>query len=124
MRTFVGTVRVLGVLAAFGACGCAPVVARATLRQLQARAGFDLGCPQGWMAMVPIDERAKGVMGCGRRAFYLESCEPSLGVCSWTLDGPIEALAPAYVAPPGPAVGPPGGVPTVRSGYDPFGERL
>jgi hypothetical protein len=49
--------------------------AAATLEQLRRRASFDLDCPEGELEVVELDERTKGVRGCGRRATYIEHCD-------------------------------------------------
>ena len=83
-----------------GPLGCAGPV-RASMRQLEARAGFDLGCPPSWMLVYAIDERTKGVSGCGHRHTYLESCDRELQICAWVLDS-RDVAAP--VGNPAPAV--------------------
>ena len=79
------------------AAGCAPPTARASLTALQARASFDLACPQPWLRLVHFDGRAKGVTGCGRQLSYVEACELLDGelVCTWEADGPVNAITAA-----------------------------
>ncbi len=58
--------------------------------QLRARAAFDLQCKQGAIRIVEIDDRTRGVTGCGQRATYVESCNGSVGSlagdCTWVLN--------------------------------------
>ena len=91
------------------ATGCTPVTVRAPLGALQARAAFDLACPQSWLRLVHFDGRAKGVSGCGRQLSYVEACELLDGqlLCTWEADGPVNAItapappiAPTAAAPP------------------------
>lgn len=63
----------------------------ATAAQLRDRAAFELGCPASSLELVRIDESTGGVMGCGRRAVYIERCDDR---CRWSFDR--EAPAPAW----------------------------
>jgi hypothetical protein len=89
---------------------CAPRTARASLQQLQMRASFDLSCPGDWLRLYHLDERIKGVEGCGRRLTYVESCE-LVGdevACMWRLDVPGNpALRPPEAPPTVPSPPPP-----------------
>ena len=64
----------------------------ATVSQLKARAAFDLGCPESEITIVDIDKRTKGVMGCGKKATYVENCDGPIGPfgaksgCTWILN--------------------------------------
>jgi hypothetical protein len=63
--------------------GCAPPEpARAPLNELASRAAYELDCPAQWLRLTDIDERVKGVDGCGKRATYVEVCQGA-GACSW-----------------------------------------
>ena len=55
---------------------------------LRARAAFDLNCPEQTVKVVELDERTRGVSGCGQRATYVENCEvrPYHRACSWILN--------------------------------------
>jgi hypothetical protein len=60
----------------------------ATEEQLRARAAFDLNCSSEQLQLVEIDERTRGVTGCGQRTTYIESCAVSDGYgtkrdCTW-----------------------------------------
>jgi hypothetical protein len=46
----------------------------ATTDQLAARASFDLGCPKEKLDIVRLDDRTRGVTGCGQKVTYVESC--------------------------------------------------
>ena len=63
-------------LAALVVVSCTPVQqpSSATKDQLRTRASFDLGCPEAQLKITTIDDRTKGVSGCGRRAAYIEQC--------------------------------------------------
>jgi hypothetical protein len=59
--------------------------------ELRARAAFDLECPRKQIHVVELDDRTKGVTGCGERATYIESCDRvgPWGVrsdCTWVLN--------------------------------------
>jgi hypothetical protein len=63
----------------------------ATLEQLRARAAYDLDCPQSKIKTVELDERTRGVSGCGQRATYVEACDRvgQYGVksdCTWVMN--------------------------------------
>jgi hypothetical protein len=79
-------------------CGLALVAAcSATEAQLHTRASFDLHCPAANIRFMQIDGRTYGVEGCGQRATYVESCQPSaMGQdCTWVLNGDSRAAAEA-----------------------------
>ena len=79
--------------------GCA-APQRASLEQLRTRSAFDLSCHPQMLHLYHIDERTKGVVGCGRRLTYVESCDGvgARDVCTWMLDQP-----PLNASPPVPA---------------------
>jgi hypothetical protein len=61
----------------------------ATVDQLKARAAFDLDCNS--VTVVEIDDRTRGVEGCGQRATYVENCAWVDGYggkhdCTWILN--------------------------------------
>jgi hypothetical protein len=63
----------------------------ATADQLRARAAFDLNCPQSQVNVVELDERTRGVRGCGQQATYVENCSMIDGYggkhdCTWVLN--------------------------------------
>jgi hypothetical protein len=71
-------------LVTLSACG-------ASLEQLQARAAFDLNCPQDKLQVTEIDDRTRGVRGCGQQVTYVESCQAIGGYgqkmgCTWVLN--------------------------------------
>lgn len=69
-------------VAAAGLVGCG-----ATEEQLRARAAFDLKCDESQLEIVPIDERTRGVRGCGHQGTYVESCaQQNRTNCSWILN--------------------------------------
>jgi len=84
-----GVLRAVFVLAAGSSC-----VATATATQLTSRASFDLNCPTGTLRYKRIDNRTQGVLGCGRRAIYVENCDgprdQGTTSCTWVLNGAIE----------------------------------
>jgi hypothetical protein len=64
----------------------------ATLEQLRARAAYDLDCPASKIRTTEIDERTRGVSGCGQRATYVEACDRvgQYGIrtdCTWVQNG-------------------------------------
>lgn len=101
-------------VAAFLVAGAAGCVARTTesasAAALIRRASFDLNCDRGRLRYQTIDDRTQGVMGCGRRATYIENCRTEYGSdCVWVLNGAVDSESggpppppPASPAPPGP----------------------
>ncbi len=91
-------------MAALGcSLGCATT---ATESQLRKRAAFDFECQEEALDVVELDERTRGVAGCGKRATYVEMCETHNGRngsyrdnCTWALnaDGRPDASAPTTV---------------------------
>jgi hypothetical protein len=59
--------------------------APASAHQLRSRAAFELGCPPEQLELIRIDQTTGGVIGCGRRVVYVESCRGSQR-CSWSFD--------------------------------------
>jgi hypothetical protein len=120
------TIFTLSLAGALVAASCTPPTVRAPLPTLQARAAFDLACPQLWLRLVNFDDRSKGVTGCGRQLSYVESCELLDGqmVCTWEADGPVNAItAPS---PQLPTAVPPANAPASRpepANLDPLGDR-
>lgn len=81
---------VLTILAMSGLIsGCA-----ATQDQLVRRASFDLDCQPAMLRYQEIDRRTRGVIGCGKHATYVESCDGprdnAMTSCTWVLNGQIE----------------------------------
>jgi hypothetical protein len=112
----------IGALGPLALVFCLPACAmynpqRATLAQLQARSAFDLGCPAYSLQLYHFDERTKGVVGCGRRLTYVETCEQLSdgATCSWLLDSPppvpTSATASWTAATPAPMSPPPAALP-------------
>lgn len=67
--------------------GCvAPEPARAPIAELAARASLDLQCPMPSLQLLEVDDRVKGVDGCGKRAIYVEVCQDASGRCAWWND--------------------------------------
>ena len=67
-----------------GLVGCG-----ASVQQLHSRAAFDLNCPQDQLQVVEIDNRTRGVRGCGRQATYVENCTDPMrsgGTCTWIMN--------------------------------------
>ncbi len=73
----------------------------ASSEQLKARATFDLQCPAPQVEIVDIDERSKGVRGCGKQMVYVEICDnrPDGWHCTWVLNAPAWYIAPPRVPP-------------------------
>jgi hypothetical protein len=79
------------ICAIIGAVGCG-----ASPDQLRARAAFDMNCPGDRIQLVEIDDRTRGVTGCGQRATYVESCGWRDGYggkhdCTWVLNTDAKA---------------------------------
>jgi hypothetical protein len=74
--------------------GCA---ATASQDQLTRRAWFDLGCSAKELKYTRIDYLTVGVVGCGKRAIYVESCDGPRSrletMCTWVINGQIEPHA-------------------------------
>ncbi len=69
--------------AALGLLACG-----ATEEQLRARAAYDMDCSKDSLHIVEIDDRTRGVTGCGQKATYVESCGSTDGYggkhdCTW-----------------------------------------
>jgi hypothetical protein len=86
----------------------------ASNQQLQTRAAFDLQCPQEQVGIVEIDNRTRGAQGCGRKATYIEDCQPrpfQPMQCTWVMNsgslGQQQAAPPASSTPPPPPAPPP-----------------
>jgi hypothetical protein len=69
--------------------------ATASPDQLVHRAAFDFGCAASGLKVVDIDESTEGVVGCGRRGTYVQSCDGPRNrldtTCTWVLNGRLEA---------------------------------
>jgi hypothetical protein len=84
----------LGVLVLDSVSGCSPKIfgeGDEGIRQLRARAAFDLTCPERQLKTVTIDDRTRGVSGCGEHATYVSSCDTvgPYGLqagCTWILN--------------------------------------
>jgi hypothetical protein len=64
-----------------------------TLAKLKTRASFDLQCPKSQLKTIELDDRTRGVTGCGQQATYVEQCESNSlggmsieGECTWVLN--------------------------------------
>jgi len=68
--------------------GLAIVACGATEDQLRARAAFDMRCNAESLRVVTIDNRTKGVEGCGQRATYVEQCNDPINQtgCTWVMN--------------------------------------
>ncbi|MEQ9501794.1 MAG: hypothetical protein RIT81_33290 [Deltaproteobacteria bacterium] len=71
--------------------GCAAT--RASHEQLLARASFDLECDASALEVVQIDDKTRGVKGCGQRATYVSTCETGANRygtyqhdCTWVMN--------------------------------------
>jgi hypothetical protein len=53
------------------------------------RASFDLDCTEP-LGVTNIDDKTRGVRGCGRQATYVELCDAPVGIvrrtCVWVKD--------------------------------------
>jgi len=82
-----------GLVAATGLVSCVEMTATgsATVAQLRKRAAFDMDCPESSLHTVQIDERTRGVSGCGQKLVYVESCDRvgqwgAKDNCTWVLN--------------------------------------
>ncbi|HEY7371041.1 MAG TPA: hypothetical protein VIF57_02610 [Polyangia bacterium] len=59
--------------------------------KLLKRAAFDLHCTKDELSVSKIDDRTRGVRGCGRQATYVQSCDGHYGAasfnCTWVMNG-------------------------------------
>lgn len=87
-------------VAVLGVAGCASGP-RATLGQLQQRAGVDLACPSHVMQLYHLDVRTKLVAGCGRQLVYIEDCLDHGGkrMCTWINNSPNSVVQQVVQAP-------------------------
>jgi hypothetical protein len=64
--------------------------------QLLTRAAFDMNCEQAELTITEIDNRTRGVEGCGKRATYVKACSTNrwTGVmdCTWLLNTATQRL--------------------------------
>jgi hypothetical protein len=69
----------------------------ATAEQLTRRASFDLNCPEHNLRYHAIDDRTQGVVGCGKRATYISTCDRTRdgweANCTWVINGSIQGSA-------------------------------
>ncbi len=59
---------------------------------LRTRAAFDMKCEGPQLQVIEIDDRTRGVIGCGQRHTYVESCKvygqtAGKSGCTWVLNG-------------------------------------
>jgi hypothetical protein len=94
----------------FGSCLMALAGCGASLEQLHSRAAFDLNCPLDQIQVVVIDNRTRGVRGCGRQVTYVESCtDPAraANTCTWVMNTDSGSSTPPAAPSPPPAAPPP-----------------
>ncbi|HEY6174713.1 MAG TPA: hypothetical protein VIX73_09730, partial [Kofleriaceae bacterium] len=93
-----GVLRIM-IAGLFAACA----TTGATGEQLTRRASFDLDCAPADLRYRKIDSQTQGVVGCGRRATYVETCSRSSqyaeSECTWVLNGSVEHAPDATVQP-------------------------
>lgn len=59
----------------------------ATTEQLARRAAFDLKCERSKLEYVVLDDQTVGVVGCGKRATYVEACRTkAIRQCTWIMN--------------------------------------
>jgi hypothetical protein len=55
--------------------------------KLLKRAAFDLKCTKDELSVTKLDERTRGVRGCGRQATYVRSCSDDYNInCTWVMN--------------------------------------
>lgn len=85
----------------------------APVENLVTRAQFDLDCPERELRVHTLDDKTRGVTGCGKRATYIEMCDMTgMGPinCRWVLNSPgtpaptsgVQVVPPPAVLPPPP----------------------
>jgi hypothetical protein len=83
-----GGLTMLMAAAFFGVAGCA--TGPTSRDKLLRRAAFDLNCTKDEMSVTKLDERTRGVRGCGRQATYVQSCDaPPTAIvrnCTWVMN--------------------------------------
>jgi hypothetical protein len=87
-----GGLRLLVAGSFLGALACATAPSSSELLQnlrLVKRASFDLDCTEP-LGVTNIDDKTRGVRGCGRQATYVELCDAPVGIvrrtCVWVKD--------------------------------------
>jgi hypothetical protein len=77
---------VVGTLLGSLACATGPT----SRDRLLKRAAFDLNCTKDELSVTKLDDRTRGVRGCGQKATYVESCDAppsSFGrKCTWVMN--------------------------------------
>jgi hypothetical protein len=71
------------------ACASTILGCGATIEQLRSRASFDLNCAENKLQVVEIDQRTRGVRGCGKQATYVENCTTpgrDRNSCTWVMN--------------------------------------
>lgn len=87
---------VIGALAA----GCGGEAAKRALREseVRRRASFDLDCAEHQLTVVELDERTRGITGCGSRATYVR--QNGAWFLNSTSGGEIRVISAAPAEPP------------------------
>jgi hypothetical protein len=60
--------------------------------QLRARAAFDMQCRQEDLRVIYIDDRTRGVRGCGKQLTYV-CAGPNEADCTWVLNTDSQRMA-------------------------------
>ena len=86
MRKVVGGLLLLALAVVGAGAGCA--TEESPREQLLKRAAFDLRCTKDELRVTKIDERTRGVRGCGKRATYVQSCGQVTPFedCTWVMN--------------------------------------
>jgi hypothetical protein len=67
----------------------------ASLKDLKARAAFDLQCKEP-LTLTKLNDQSWGVSGCAKQATYVEHCvDPLQPECNWVLNSQIQQQAQA-----------------------------
>jgi hypothetical protein len=86
-------------LALASACATAPPP-KSGPGPLTRRAMFDLNCAASELMATKIDDKTIGVRGCGKRAVYVELCQPNIrrpyedDECRWLRQGEVQEDGP------------------------------
>ena len=77
---------VVGTILGGVACATGPT----SRDRLLKRAAFDLNCTKDELSITKLDDRTRGVRGCGHKATYIETCDgpPTSFVrnCTWVMN--------------------------------------
>lgn len=91
---------VLAVVAVAISSGCGGEAAKRAVREAEVRrrAAFDLDCAESQLTVVELDERTRGISGCGSRATYVR--QNGAWFLNSTSGGEVRVMSAAPAEPP------------------------